>query len=330
MYIRLQGHIKITTGQGRVINFDTFNSVEIERDLFRINTTCKIRIPTSARLEYKGVIQEEKVQSARSFQRGDRITVSLGYNGRLEREFTGFIYRINYATPLEIECEGYEYLLRSGCETKSWAKTTLKEVAGYLIGGTDITLDEKLPDVAFTKFIIPSGTTRLAVFQELKDRYGLTVYFNEDKLYCGLAYAQDFGQVKYRLGWNTIRDNELKYRDADDVCLKVKAIWIKPDNTKIEAEVGDKGGSQRTLFFYNVDSKAELERIAKEEIQKYKYSGYEGKITTFLIPFAKPGMKAELDDPKYNERKGTYYITATKVKADTGGGRRTVQFTIKL
>lgn len=330
MYLVLQGHIEITDKNSRSIHFYSFNSIEIERDIFKINSTCKIKIPTSARLKYKGKIQEEKVQSAKEFQRGDRIKVWLGYNGELKEEFSGFITRINYTTPLEIECEGYEFLLRSSCETKTWMKTTLKEVVKYLIQGTEIKLCENIPAVEFDKLIIPANATRLGMLQEIKTKYGLVACFNADNLYVGLAYGQDFGKVKYSLGWNTIKDNELKYRNADDVRLKVKAICIKKDNTKIEAEIGDKDGSLRTLHFYNITGKAELERIAKEEIQKYKYSGYEGKITTFLVPFVCPGMKAVVDDPKYEERKGTYYVTSVKVRADTGGGRRTVQFTIKL
>jgi len=41
-------------------------------------------------------------------------------------------------------------------------------------------------------------------------------------------------------------------------------------------------------------------------------------------------MKGKLIDPKYQERDGTYYITKTTVKADARGGRRTVEFTVKL
>lgn len=330
MYVKLQGHIIINRQDGRKLSFTAFNSVEIEKDMFKINSSCKIKIPISCRLEYKGSERSESVQTTKQFSRGDKITVSLGYSGTLYKEFTGFIYRLNYKTPLEIECEGYEYLLRSACATKTWAKTTMKEVLEYLITGTEIKLYDSVPDVSFTKFIIPANMTKLEALQMVKEKYGLTIFFMDNTLYAGLAYTLDRGTVKYRLGWNTIKDGDLKYRNADDVSLKIKAVWVKPDNTKLEAEVGDPKGSQRTLFFYNVSSKAELEKLAKEEIKKYKYSGYEGNITTFLQPFAQPGMKGELQDPKFSERAGTYYITSVKTKADRNGGRRTVQFTVKL
>ena len=330
MYVKLTGHFEILRADGRKLTFTAWRSVEIELDMFKINSSCKIQIPASARLQLKGSGSGESVQTAKQFNRGDKITVKLGYDNQLETEFTGFISRVNFTSPCEIECEGYEFLLRSSCETKTWAKTTMKEVIQYIIKDTEIILSDHIPEVNFTKFIIPANMTKLEALQMVKEKYGMTIFFDDKTLYAGLAYVLDNGTVKYKLGWNTIKDKDLKYRNADDVSLKIKAVWIKPDNTKIEAEVGDPKGSQRTLFFYNVSSKAELEKLAKEEIQKYKYSGYEGKITTFLQPFVKPGMKGVLMDPKYAERDGTYYITKVKTKADKSGGRRTVDFTIKI
>ncbi len=329
-YFKLQGKVEIIRKDGKKLSFEAFNDISIERDIFKINSFCKIKIPTSARLVYKDKDAFDSVQTAKQFDRGDKISVWLGYNDELKLEYEGFVYRINYKSPLEIECEGYEFLLRSSCETKTWAKTTMKEVLQYLTAGTGIELSKHVPEVPFTKFIIKANMTRLEALQMIKEKYGMTVFFMGKTLYAGLAYILDLGTAKYKLGWNTIKDDDLKYRNADDVSLKVKAIWIKPDNTKIEAQVGDPEGSHRTLFFYNVSSKEELKKLATEEIKKYKYSGFEGKITTFLQPFAEPGMKAELSDPKYDERKGTYYITKTTVKANRSGGRRTIEISIKL
>lgn len=330
MYVKLQGKILIERKDGKKITFTAFNAVEIEKDMSKINSTCKIKIPISCRLNYSDKTRSESVQTAKQFSRGDKITVWLGYSGELKQEFTGFIYRLNYTTPLEIECEGYEFQLRSPIVTKTWKSTTLKEVLQYIVSGTEIKLHSSLPSVNFTKFIIKASMTRLEALQFVKDTYGLTVFFVDNVLYAGLAYTLNQGTVKYKLGWNTIKDGDMKYRNADDVALKIKAVWIKPDNTKVEAEVGDPSGNKRTLFFYNVSSKKELEALAKNEIQKYKYSGYEGDITTFLVPFCQPGMKAGLIDPKFSERGGTYYVSKVKVKADRSGGRRIVNLSLKL
>ena len=86
----------------------------------------------------------------------------------------------------------------------------------------------------------------------------------------------------------------------------------------------------RTAFFYDVSSKKDLERIATEELERYKYSGYEGKITTFIQPFAMPGMVAVLEDTRYNERNGNYYIIGTKAKFGLSGARRIIELGIKV
>lgn len=325
MFVCVNGYIEV----GKYA-FSGFNSVEIEKDIFKINSFCRIKIPASARLKSSDGQTKGSVQTAKQFNRGDKVKVSLGYNDDLHLEFEGFIKRINYATPLEIECEGYEFLLRSAVETKTWAKTTMKDILQHLVSGTEIRLSDQIPGVDFTKFILPANMTRLEALQMIKEKYGMTIYFMGNVLYAGLAYTINKGAVRYRLGCNTIKDNELKYREADDVRLKVKAVWIKPDNTKVEAEVGDPSGSMRTLFFYNVSSVDQLKQIATEEMKKYKYSGYEGSITTFLQPFAEPGMKAVLMDPKFSERDGTYYISKVETRADMNGGRRKVEITVKL
>lgn len=331
MYVKIRANIVITrASDGKTIRFSGFSSIEAVHDIFKINSSAKISIPLSARLNYKDTRKPESVQTANVFSRGDKVEIWLGYDDDLKLEFTGFIKRVNFTKPLEIECEGFEYLLREAVKSKSWKSVSLTEVLQYIIEGTGIALRSDIPEMTFDKFVIGANLTRLEALQQVKEQYGLTVTLWNNEMYAGLAYTRKLATVKYRLGENTIKDNELKYRIADDVKLKVKAVWVRPDNTKVEVEVGDSAGSQRTLFFYNVSSEDELKRIAAEEVQKYRYSGYEGKITTFLQPFALPFMAGEIEDVKYPERSGTYYITKTTVKADSGGARRTVEFTVKL
>ncbi len=321
---------KVTIEQSaKTLSFTALNHCEIEKSIYILGSKAKIKIPASARLIIQGR-PTDSVQTAKQFARGDKISICLGYNDDLQEEFNGFIYRINYITPLEIECEGYEFLLRSALDKKTWASTNLKQVVEYICNVKGITLSDKVPDVQMTNYVIPTGKSRLEALQELKEKYGLTAYFVDNCLYIGLAYTPDLGSVKYTIGVNTIKDDQLKYRYGDDVQLKIKAIGINKDNTKLEAEVGDHDGQLRTLFFYNITSKEALKKLANQEIQKYKYSGYEGKITGFLQPYCQPGMKVILSDPKYSEKSGTFYIISTRVEFGRSGARRIVEIDIKL
>ena len=121
----------------------------------------------------------------------------------------------------------------------------------------------------------------------------------------------------------------MKYQLANDVKLKVKAICYYKDGTKIEGEIGEEGGETKTLYYYDVKDAKELKTLAGEELKRYSFDGYRGKIETFLFPFSLPGMVAELDDPVYQERNGTYFIESTEVSFSTQGARRTVELGIK-
>jgi hypothetical protein len=145
-----------------------------------------------------------------------------------------------------------------------------------------------------------------------------------------LAYTQKPGDVKYSLAWNVI-EHDLKFRDESDTDLKVKAIGIKPDNTRVEVEVGDKNGAQRTIHSYTVYDKAGLEKFAREEMQKMKFTGFEGTLTTFLYPYAEPLMTADLKDPQYGERRaGLYVVDSVLTEFGTQGARREVELGKKV
>ena len=307
--------------------FNHVNEVKVEKSVDTLGSTASIKIPTTAYLVSQGE-KTTAVETARQFKPGDFVTIKLGYDGDNQEEFFGFVRRINLTTPIEIECEDWVYMLKKRKYLKSWKKTTLLDVLKFIVTGTGIELNANIPTVEFVNFQL--DTNGADALQKIKDEYGLTVYFHKGELYAGLAYAIERGRVKYRLRYNVIEDNDLKWRRAEDVELNVKAICIKKDNTKIEAEVGDKDGEKRTLFFYDVQSVKQLETLAKEELQKYKYDGYEGKITTFLQPFADIAYVAEIDDPVYSERGGNYWVHTVEVTYGTGGARRVVHLGIKI
>lgn len=329
MFVVLQSHITIGD-----YTFSSVNNVEIKRSIHNIGSTAKIIIPASANLLMKNQPVGVAVETAKQFKTGDAVEIQLAYGDDLRTEFKGFVKRINYTTPVEIECEDYVYWLKKKDIKHSWASTTLNEVLNYIITGThsDIKISGQVPDVAMTDFEIKSNAAD--ALGKIKTNYGLAVYFEMDgTLYAGLSYVPDKGTVKYNLNGeecNVIKGDSLKYRNADDVKLKAKAIHMKADNTKVEVEVGDDDGELRTLYFYDVESTDQLKKLAEQELEKYKFNGYEGKITTFLQPYAEPGMTAEIEDVEFQERSGSYYIEATEVGFSTSGARRIADIGIKL
>ena len=72
-----------------------------------------------------------------------------------------------------------------------------------------------------------------------------------------------------------------------------------------------------------------MKALAEQELKRYSFDGYRGKIETFLVPFAEPGMVAAVTDPIYSDRSGDYFIESTEVKFGRNGGRRMVELGIK-
>ena len=75
---------------------------------------------------------------------------------------------------------------------------------------------------------------------------------------------------------------------------------------------------------------AALKAIAEEELKKWSYTGYEGSLTSWLIPYATYGMSARLVDETYPEREGTYFIERVRTMFSERGGRREVYLGQKL
>jgi len=314
----------ITIGKA---TFKFVNDVQIKKSIFSVSQTARIKLPLMGVVKDKGG-NLKQVNISEQIAQGDKVTIDLGYNDTLRREFSGQVSRINYRSPLEVECEDV-YALRNTSVKKSWKSASLKTLLGDIAGGL-FTLSKDIPDITIQNFRTDNQSV-LWVLEEIKSNYGLSIYFLPDgKLYAGLAYGYNAGKVKFDLRKNVVNPDDLKWSDAKDVKLKVNAICFTADGNKIEAEIGNKDGEIRTLYFYDVKDKEHLKKLAESEIQKYQFSGYRGQITAFLIPAADIGMTASVADSVYPVRGGDYYIESTEVTYNTSGGRRKVQLGIKL
>ena len=348
---------KISIGGKR---FDGVNEVEIVASGKVLQDTATIKVPTTARLERAGLLVSE-LPTVSAFVVGDDVTIELGYNGVLKEEFRGFVRRIHPTTPLSIECEDATFLLRKRTVNKSWQSVTLKQVLVEILKNTGVTLAVEPPKITFSQFYLRDVSPANAL-QEFIEKYGLTIYFTAfKKLFVGLAFdSEDRTTIKYDIGTNVI-ENDLQTVDAADVQLRIKCIGIKPDGTKIIAEIGDgadpdvglpkrkkkkgevtvqktvikpdksDGAEVRTLYFYNVHSKTELLEIARADLRKRKFTGFKGGLTTFLLPYAKVGNVARLTDSFYPERgDGDYLIEKVTTTFGTSGARRKVELGLKF
>lgn len=307
--------------------FTRVNSVKIESSAKVLEDTATIIIPATARMERAGQFVSE-VETAKAFEVGDPVFIMLGYDGDLKVEFRGFVSKIKPGTPLEIECIDSTWLLRRKNCKGSFKNTTLKKLLEFILNDTGITLEGEIPGIEFKTYYLKNVTAASAI-QELKERYGLTLYMAGTKLRVGLTSFTDKVVVKYGLGENVI-ENDLEWVNEDDTRIKVKAVHIKKDNTKIEKTYGDEDGELRTVYFYDLDKGADLEKMAVAEAGKYKFTGYDGGFTTFLLPYAQVGNVARINDKQFGERAGDYLIDKVTTTYGTNGARRKIELGIKL
>ena len=317
--------------------FRGVNHVEIKRSITSLTGTAIIKVPSTAVLKQTDG-SKLNVLTSQQIKRGDAVEIELGYNGKLFKEFSGYVKRVNFTRPLEIECEDAVFLLRSKYIKKTYKKSdkpTLNKVLSDLLEGTGLSFDTGGLSINIDQLILATDSggeiPREEALNYVLDRYGLVGYFDTDqKLFIGLRQGKRGRTTKYKLGWNTIKDDELKFHTADDMKIKIKAIYINKLGVRTEVEVGDEDGSGRTIFLSDVEDAATMKKLAQNELDKFKYDGFEGKITAFLQPFAEPSGIIEIEDEKYSQRNGSYYCDGVEVTFGSNGARRIIQIGAKV
>ncbi len=291
-----------------------------------------IKLPISARLHTDGKFQLMTVtnETAKLFKEGDKVVIKLGYNGLLKTEFEGFVSRINFTKPLEIECEGYSYQLRRVQPVGTFYKIQLKDILKKIIKGTDIVLDDEITDFEIAKIALKKmdGMDALHLINSITGGH-ITFCFNGNSLYSGLKYNKIKPDVEYQFGWNVIKDNNLKKRQAAG--NEVISVWIghNNDGTTTRVQTGRKG-IEKIKSTHAVTEKKSLQKMCDKDNSNHSYEGYEGKLTAFGQPYCEPGYRIILTDNVYKEREGHYLVDSTEVTYGTNGFRRLVGLSNKL
>lgn len=310
------------------LKFKRLHSVEIQESMKTLGKTAILKLPTTARLEYSNEVIAE-VELAKTFSVGDEVVINFGYDGDLKEEFRGYVRKIKPTTPLEIECEDEVFTLKRKALKKTFRNTTLAELLNFILQGTGIEIGNEIPQIEFRTFMFKNINAAQAI-EKLRKEYGLTIYFKSLKeLVVGLASETNGTLIKYTIGQNVINHN-LEWEDEKNVRLKIKAVSVSKDNKFTSKTVGDLDGEQRTIYFYNLPSGADMEQLAKEEILKYRYTGYRGSLTGFLLPVPKLGNTLRFTDENFVNNEGDYLVESVKTTLGQNGGRRKVTLGIKL
>lgn len=319
------------------------NEVKINKSVQDYVDKAVIKMPVTARIERAGEVITRSADTAKQFTEGDAVRIDLGYNNELKTEFKGFVSRINFATPIEVECEGYSYQLRKKqYAQKVYKNVKLIEILTFLIHGTEIILDKKhTADLMVTKFLIQKQTGT-ELLEQLKKMFNnlISFYFKDNVLCAELFPVVPYNiTTYYQLGWNVIKDDSLKLKEPKNENITVTYLHTSADGTKekgthklkVKVLKGKSAGDgENKEVKSSIKDAGTLTELARSDAQKQSYRGYEGKIKTFLVPYCETAWRASITDKKYPERSGIYLVESIEVTYGTSGARRTVGIGIKL
>ncbi len=247
----------------------------------------------------------------------DPVTIKLGYDGDNKLEFTGFVKEKRPNAPFEILCEDAMRDMRTPF-SKNYAAVKLIDLIKELVPDAHI---YALPEITLTDFRV-NKATKLQVLNEVKNTYpGIDIYYRNGVMYAGYPYLEKGGNHIYYHLQDTIQKHDMVFTKEGDLKIRVEAISMMADGSKVELVVGDAGGDSTTLHYTNLPE-AELKKQAEIHLKQLKIRGYKGTVTTWGIPFAKHGDIAEWEDRFYPTRRQANFIDEVTVEWGLNGFKR--------
>ncbi|MCI5744026.1 MAG: hypothetical protein MR321_10350 [Bacteroides sp.] len=298
------------------------DKVEIHRSVELLADTATIVLPGS---EYNKALDVESL-----IKRGDPVSISIGYEETgLREEFRGWIQRISTDDgSITIECEDDLYKFRKSLPNEELKAVTLESLLKKVISG--IGESYKLDCTyswTYEKFVINTATG-YDVLKKVQEESGADIYLADDTLHVHAPAEAVGDDVFYNFSLN-VEECDLTYRKAEDRKVQVVVKATMPDGTVKEIETGTTGGDKVEIRCATSDE-ASMKKRGETEVKRLSFDGYDGNITTWLIPYCKPGDTAELKDEDYPEKDGRYFVQAVTTEFSRDGGKRTVELGFRL
>lgn len=305
---------------------------------FKLNSliSCEVRksagtLADTATIVIPGMAYNATLEIESKVKRGDDVVIKLGYNDKLKTELVGKVKSISPNDIITIEVEDNMFDFRKDVANKQYVDVTVNEVIADLvkqIGGYKLVVGDGVADVRYDKFTVQDATA-YDVFDKVRQETSLHIFIKDKELHVHLKSTYKSGDVTFDFSTN-VEDSSLTYVTEFDKKVEIEVVGINRKNEKTKVTVGESGGDKMTVHRYNVSDEAALKAIGLEEIKKYRFTGYEGDITTWLLPYCTYGYSAKIVDVDYPLRDGTYYVEATVTTFDEGGGKRKVTLGLKL
>jgi hypothetical protein len=196
------------------------------------------------------------------------------------------------------------------------------------------------------------------VIERVRKDYHLEAYFRGNELRCGSKIYIESEAIDhvFKFQQNIISD-DLTYKRKDDIVLSAVCYSVNKQELQTTTKSGksktsyerlevlvynDRGawkyvkkvkgqdyppnvqGERRTLYFWDVTNAEALFNAGVNELQKYYYTGFKGKFTTFGIPYVKQGDNVIIKDDILPERNGKYKVKGVNYSGGVQGHRQEI------
>ena len=308
----------------QTVTFDFTNDIEIESSWNQLSDTGRVTVPRNINfVDDNGATINDVAKGDKAvFKRGDSVKISMGYNTDLVSRFDGVIAGVTNKFPLDIRLDDAMWHLKQNTHTFTLENPTLGQLLKKVIpAGVTYEVTKKQ---TIGEFRVNNASTAV-VLDELRKKHKIFSWFRGGVLYIGLSYVPKLQKRHAFTMYDDIIDGDsMEFINAFDRKIKVKAISIQDDNSKIEATAGDDGGATRTLHFNGIDDENELLKIAESHVDDYKYDGFDGSFTTFGHQWVEHGDIVDLTNPKIPEQNGSYIVEKVVTNCGMGGLRQTI------
>lgn len=297
-------------------------SITIHKSVELLADTCEIVLP-AARLN-KALEVEEQIK------RGDEVSVSIGYKEvGIKEEFKGYLQRISTdGGSIKLFCEDDLFQFRKDLPNEELKKISLSDLLSKVVKG--IGKNYKV-DCSYTwvydKFVIRDATG-YDVLKKVQEECGADIYLKDGVLHIHPP-GEVIGKERFYDFAVNIEEAELSFKRAEDKKVKVVVKAIMPDGKVKEIEVGSTGGEKVEVKCHASDT-ASMKARGEAEVKRRTFDGYDGSITTWLIPECNPGDTASIHDGDYTYKDGTYFVRSVTTEFSEGGGKRKVELGYRL
>ncbi len=309
----------ITVGRYKIGMLD---KVELHKSVELLADTAEIVLPGA---QYNSALEVEG-----KLNRGDAVSVRIGYvETGLVEEFRGWLQSVSTdGGSIRLACEDDLFTFR-----KSLANAVLKGVSLTALLSRVITELGLGYGVScsyawtYAKFVI-NNATGYDVLKKVQEESGADIYLKD-----GTLHLHPPGEVigtdrlyDFRLN---VEEADLTYRKAEDRKVRVIVKALMPDGTVKEVKTGSTGGDQVEIKC-PVSDEAAMRARGELEVKRRSFDGYDGSITTWLIPDCLPGDIATLHDTDYPEKDGAYFVRSVTTTFSSDGGKRKVELGFRL